>query len=124
MTWRLHAVELAQFDVRRAYADIWAILDERLNHAPHAVLRDRAAKGAAARLANDKDGKQAARVEAFKLWQESRGGRTLRKSGAAFARHIVESLPIESTKTVERWMKEWATDVRNIGTELAERDRS
>lgn len=62
-------------------------------------------RGAAVKLANDP--KQAAKAQAFELWKQWQAGLTLHRSGAAFARHIVNSLPIECTKTVERWMKQW-----------------
>ncbi|MEJ7746147.1 MAG: hypothetical protein WKF61_05220 [Luteimonas sp.] len=64
-----------------------------------------AKKAAAVKLS--KDPKQAAKNEAFVLWQDWQSGHVLHKSGAAFARYVVERLPIESTKTVERWMQTW-----------------
>lgn len=67
----------------------------------------RAREGSAAKLANDSDGKQAAKLEAFSRWVAWQNGTASHKSGAAFARHVVDTLPIESTKTVERWMQAW-----------------
>lgn len=66
-----------------------------------------AKRGAAARLERDADGKQAAKVKAHDLYLNWQAGHIRFKSGAAFARHIVDTLPIENTKTVERWMKKW-----------------
>jgi hypothetical protein len=62
-------------------------------------------KGVKVKLANDP--KQAAKADAFRMWQEWQAGRALYKSGAAFARHVVDSLPLESTDTVERWVRVW-----------------
>ena len=65
-----------------------------------------AQEGAARKLANDP--KQAAKAEAFKLWQQWQQGKTRHSSGAAFARHVIESYPaIISTKVVERWVTDW-----------------
>jgi hypothetical protein len=58
-----------------------------------------------------KDPKQAAKEQAFKLWQAWQSGKETHKSGAAFARHVVGLLPaIESTKTVERWCTAWRNE--------------
>ena len=71
------------------------------------LAQDRALK----KLANDP--KQAAKTEAFKLWQQWQQGKALHKSGAAFARHVIATLPaIESSKVVERWVTDWQ---RNAG---------
>ncbi|MBN8737663.1 MAG: hypothetical protein J0H27_15530 [Xanthomonadales bacterium] len=77
------------------------------------VLQDpgtRAYLNAQAKLARDP--KQAAKAKAFKLWQDWQTGRVRHKSGAAFARHVVDTLPIESTKTVERWVTQWRKDAK------------
>lgn len=71
---------------------------------------NRARKGAAAKLIKDADGKQAAKREARKQWVDWQNGLKSHKSGAAFARHIVDNLPIENTKTVERWIQEWRAE--------------
>ncbi len=73
---------------------------------------NRARQGAAAKLARDSDGKQAAKLKAFNQWVAWQNGAATHKSGAAFARHIVETLPIESTKTVERWMQIWRKEMK------------
>lgn len=62
-------------------------------------------KAAAAKVASDP--KTQAKAKAFELWRQWQAGQTLHKSGAAFALHVVNSLPIESTKTVERWITKW-----------------
>jgi hypothetical protein len=92
--------DLNRQDVERFAAEIFAI---------HADRR----KGYAKKLANDKDGKQAAKKQALNLWQDWQAGRAQYKSGAAFARHVVDSLPIENEKTVQRWMKLWAAEIKN-----------
>jgi hypothetical protein len=62
---------------------------------------------------NARDPKQIAKAEAFKLWEDWQAGRARHKSGAAFARHVVDKLPlIESTKTVERWVTQWRKDAK------------
>jgi hypothetical protein len=73
---------------------------------------NRAREGSAAKLANDSDGKQAAKQNAFNQWVAWQNGAVTYKSGAAFARHIVETLPIENTKTVERWMQAWRKETK------------
>lgn len=71
-----------------------------------------AQEGAARKLANDP--KQAAKAEAFKLWQQWQQGKTRHSSGAAFARNFVESHPaITSTKVVERWVTDWQRNAAN-----------
>jgi hypothetical protein len=71
------------------------------------VIARFARAGALAKL--KKDPVQAAKAKAFKLWQDWQSGKTLHKSGAAFDRHVVNTLQeITATKTVERWRtKEW-----------------
>ena len=65
-----------------------------------------AQEGALRKLANDP--KQAAKAEAFKLWQQWHQGKIQHRSGAAFARYVIENLPtITSTKVVERWATGW-----------------
>ena len=64
-----------------------------------------AQKAAKAKLA--KDPKQAAKTEAYKLWQDWQSRKTLHKSGAAFARYVVDLTAIEDTGTVQRWMRIW-----------------
>jgi hypothetical protein len=71
----------------------------------------RARLGAAARLAKDTDGKQAAKSKAHKLWLDWQAGRTLHASAAAFHRHVCKELPaITSTKTVEHWCTQWSAE--------------
>lgn len=55
-----------------------------------------------------RDPKQIAKAAAFGLWTDWQSGKTRHKSGAAFHRYVCDQLPdITSTKTVERWCKEW-----------------
>lgn len=72
-----------------------------------ATLRSSQARAAAfTKLANDP--KQAAKAEAFKLWQEWQAGRARYKSGAAFARHVIETYPIlEDPVSAGRWVTQW-----------------
>jgi hypothetical protein len=79
----------------------------------HRELRkEQARAGATAKIARDP--KQAAKSAAFKLWQDWQTGKTLHKSSAAFHRHVLDKLPvITSTKTVERWCKEWREENRD-----------
>lgn len=77
--------------------------------AHRALTREQVKAAAPSRLANDP--KQAARREAFKLWQAWRAGKTVHKSAAAFARHIVDKHPIiESPITVQRWVAKWSRE--------------
>lgn len=59
------------------------------------------------------DPKQAAKVDALRHWEAWQRGELRFKSGAAFARSVVEYSPIESTKTVERWMKDWTAAAKS-----------
>ncbi|MET4570619.1 hypothetical protein [Rhodanobacter soli] len=69
----------------------------------------RAYLNAGAKLARDP--KQAAKAEAFKLWSDWQAGKTLHKSGAAFARFVCDKYPVlESPTTVERWARKWAVE--------------
>lgn len=68
-------------------------------------------RGAAAKLANDP--KQKAKVKAFELWQDWQTGKALHKSGAAFARHVMNKLPdLENQKTIERWVTHWRREAK------------
>lgn len=70
-----------------------------------------ALQAAKSRLEVDRDGKQAAKRNAFKLWQDWQGGRASHKSGAAFARFVCGACPtLESPTTVERWVRKWAAE--------------
>lgn len=65
-----------------------------------------AKKGAQARL--EKDPKQIAKANAKELWRKWQDGMVIFKSGAAFGRHIVSTMPdIESPTVVERWVTAW-----------------
>lgn len=74
--------------------------------------KDVARNAASAKLA--KDPKQAAKREVRKLWDDWQSGRTLHKSAAAFARHVVDSTPaIESEESVKRWEREWRKEAKS-----------
>jgi hypothetical protein len=81
-----------------------------LIHVAHrAQTLEKARAAVSAKLANDP--KQAAMRETFKLWQEWCAGRTIHRSAAAFARHIVSKFPaIESPMTVQRWVTTWSRE--------------
>ncbi|MDE2382809.1 MAG: hypothetical protein KGL71_11460 [Xanthomonadaceae bacterium] len=78
-------------------------LDERI--AGDKALKQKARKAIKAKLQNDP--KQAAKAEAFQMWQDWQAGKAIHASGAAFARHVVEQTAIEDTNTVQRWMRGW-----------------
>ncbi|MEA9471147.1 hypothetical protein [Xanthomonas campestris] len=67
--------------------------------------RSRAKKAIAAKLR--KDPKQAAKSQALKIWQDWQSGRAIHASGAAFARHVVETTAIDDPNTVQRWIRQW-----------------
>lgn len=76
-----------------------------------AVMTAEAKRKAWKRISNDRDGKQAAKAEVFKLWQEWQAGKTLHKSGAAFARFVCNRFSaLESPISVERWARNWAAE--------------
>ncbi|WP_045764488.1 hypothetical protein [Xanthomonas albilineans] len=79
------------------------LLDERI--AVDKEQRSCARRAVAAKLRNDP--KQVAKSQAFKMWQDWQLGKVVHISGAAFARHVVETLPIDDTNTVQRWMRAW-----------------
>lgn len=82
---------------------------QAIDAAPREARKAVAKKAAQAKLANDT--KQAAKAKAKELWRDWQAGRTLHKSGAAFSRYVVQSLPaIESTESVSRWMRQWRTE--------------
>lgn len=76
-----------------------------------AARKETAEKGAATKLARDP--KQAAKLEARKLWESWRARPSLHKSAAAFARFVVDSIPaIEAEETVKRWEREWRKEAK------------
>lgn len=77
-----------------------------LEAAPSEARKAVATKAVQAKLANDT--KQAAKAKAKELWRDWQAGRTLHKGQAAFARYVVQCLPvIESTESVNRWVRQW-----------------
>lgn len=75
------------------------------------ALSELGKKGARAMLANS--AKQAAKAKAHELWKDWQAGRAIHKSGAAFARYVVQQLPaIESEESVKRWAREWAAEAK------------
>ena len=79
--------------------------------ARRAQTLEKAKAAVSSKLANDP--KQAAMREAFKLWQAWCAGKSLHRSAAAFARHVVRQFPvIESTMTVQRWVTTWTRQAK------------
>lgn len=74
------------------------------------ALSQRARRAIKAKLNNDP--KQAAKTEAYLLWQRWQAGTDIHASGAAFARYVVEQTAIEDTNSVQRWMRKWRNDHR------------
>lgn len=84
---------------------------KELEQAPVKARKEVARKAAAQRVENDP--KQQAKVEARRMWEDWQEGRTRHKSGAAFARYVVNSIPIiESEETVKRWDREWRKETK------------
>lgn len=101
------AFELSDIDARIARIEdaIPEMCAAQRQRSRHDVARN------AARVRLKYDPKQAAKAEALKLWQDWQAGHARYKSGAAFARHVVEKFTaIESTKVVERWATKWRAD--------------
>lgn len=87
-------------------------LDERI--AGRKALKQQARMGVRARLL--KDPKQAAKAEAFRMWQEWQAGKAIHGSGAAFARRVVDLTAIEDPNTVQRWMRQWRKCIGATGS--------
>jgi hypothetical protein len=67
--------------------------------------------GPEAKKKKDSDGKQAAKAEAKRRWLDWQSRKSLHKSGAAFARYVVDEIDaLDSEKTVERWARQWAKE--------------
>jgi hypothetical protein len=80
--------------------------------ARRAQTLEKAKAAISTKLANDP--KQAAMRETYKLWQAWCAGKSLHRSAAAFARHIVRQFPvIESPMTVQRWVTTWNRQARS-----------
>lgn len=79
--------------------------------ARRAQTLEKAKAAVSSKLANDP--KQAAMRETFKLWKAWRAGKSVHKSAAAFARHVVRQFPvIESPMTVQRWVTAWTRQAK------------
>ncbi|WP_045760782.1 hypothetical protein [Xanthomonas albilineans] len=71
-------------------------------------------RGAAAKLANDRDGKQAAKAAALELWKERHAGKhpTLR-TVEQFAIEVMRRWPVlTSSKVICGWSTKWSKSVR------------
>jgi hypothetical protein len=98
------AKELREFEwglqemVRRA-------ADSRADQLAH--IGNKRKRGVAAKLANDKDGKQAAKAKARALWLQWQAGKVSFKGQGAFARHVCETFGLLDSNNVEAWCREW-----------------
>lgn len=80
-----------------------------IQDAPQKARKAVAEKAAKAKLLRDP--KQAAKSQARELWNDWQNGKTIHKSGAAFARYVVDALPdIESEESVKRWIRAWSKE--------------
>lgn len=85
---------------------------ERITEEIQKAMTARGLRGAKEKL--KKDPKQAAKKAAKTKWDEWQKGKSIHKSGAAFARHVVSALPeIESEETVKRWERAWRKETKN-----------
>lgn len=72
-------------------------------------------RGAVEMLARDP--KQAAKKEAFKMWQDWQANRTRYASGADFARHVLdEQSALKNVKSVEAWVTKWRREAKGKNT--------
>lgn len=78
------------------------------------ALKQKAQMGARARLQSDP--KQAAKVEALRMWTDWQAGKSIHASGAAFARKVVDLTAIEDPNTVQRWIRQWRRSVGAAGS--------
>jgi len=71
-------------------------------------------RGAATKLANDRNGKQAARVEAKKLWQERHAGKHPKlRTNEQFATECMRRWPVlTSAKVICGWCTVWAKEAK------------
>lgn len=93
----LNAISKAEHTLQRKTA-VWEAKKE--------ARRETARKGAAAKL--ERSPKQAAKSQAFKLWEDWQANKLRFRSGAAFALYVVKELPeLTSPKVVEGWVTEW-----------------
>jgi len=107
---RLFAYRWALNKISERDEEYFATLSAALAEMLFRVL-DAKTHGATAKLANDP--KQAVKSDVFKLWLDWQAGKTLHKSGAAFHRFVLDQYPIiVDTKTVARWCKVWAVEIR------------
>ena len=110
----LHAVRFA-FDQFEGFTALAKLVDMDHLQSKAAEMHKRlATMGATARLRNDHDGKQAAKVEAFKLWQARRAGRhpKLRRN-EDFASECQRRWPVlTSVKSILGWCSRWEKEAR------------
>lgn len=119
---RLDSIRASVDGLLSAFYDVWSELESETDHVRHDAVAAKSElsahikarqRGAQAKLA--KDPKQAAKVQAFQMWQEWRSGRVIHKSGAAFARHVVSKTEIENPDSVERWLRQWRRENKGRG---------
>lgn len=80
------------------------------------INKTRSKRGIEKKLANDKDGRQAAKVEILKWWDNGRAIGPEIPTGAAFDRAAVDKYPaITDTGTVKKWREALARGSRKQG---------
>lgn len=86
-----------------------------------AVFSHRAREGAAARLANDRDGKQAAKRQAHILWKEWKSGKHKKiRTVEQFAVEVMRRYPkLQSVNVIRRWSTEWNRELKSGGCDSA-----
>lgn len=106
-----HKVDRKVWNMSRCAVDIWRelIVAKYLLAQRHELDK----KGAMKKLANDKDGKQAAKRQIKQHWLNWKSGLKTFAGGAHFDRQMVEFYPcITATKTVERNRMKWEAEMR------------
>lgn len=80
-----------------------------------AVFSQRAREGAAARLANDRDGKQAAKRQAHILWKEWKAGKHKKiRTVEQFAMEVMRRYPmLRSANVIRKWSTAWARELNS-----------
>lgn len=102
----------AKLFLAKLHAETKSVVAESFFKGIEIYKKSNAKKSAKAKL--NSDPKQAAKKEAKALWLEWQTGKTIHKNCAAFARHIISTLPIiESEETVKRWERAWRKEAKN-----------
>jgi hypothetical protein len=110
-------------------SDEAAAIDDRVIQIQHEMLRlqpqmfaaERARSAANAKVANDKDGKQAARNKAHQLWLERYHGKhPALRTNEQFATEVMRRWPVLlSSKVICGWCTDWARDMKRLNQSQA-----